>query len=500
MKLTAPPTQRTEPGINSVASARRGTLRLTKTRSIRTDSDAPALDHPENDALEVFSSRSRMVLPFNFLVALVWVLTLGGPAQAADRQWLHSHVPEAVPRLQRIARPSPLDRLNLAIALPLRNRDALTRLLQQISNPASPQFRHYLTPEQFTEQFGPTKEDYASVIAFAIAHGLALTGTHANRQLVDVEGAVSDVEATLHLHLGIYSHPLEVRTFYAPDLDPSLDLQVPVLEINGLNNYTTPRPRSRRLPPTPSGPTITSHAGSGPNGNYLGNDFRLAYVPGISLTGAGQTVGLFELDGYFTSDITAYKQLAKLPNIPLQNVLVDGFNGIPTSRKSGSGNEEVALDIEMAMSIAPGLARVIVYEGSPNATTANINNLLNRMATDNLAKQLSCSWGFDISAATQQIFQQFAAQGQTFFLASGDNGAFFGAIDQPSDDPYITTVGGTVLTTTSTHLWQTETAWNGSGGGISTIYPIPEWQQSIDLTGNLGSSTIPRRGKKSKSR
>ena len=115
----------------------------------------------------------------------------------------------------------------------------------------------------------------------------------------------------------------------------------------------------------------------------------------------------------------------------------------------------------MAISMAPGLSSVLVYEGptplydaplgtnyiQEPETTAQINDVLNRMATDNLAKQLSCSYGMDVNLSTVQIFQQFAAQGQSFFLGSGDSGAYSGAIDEPADDPNITVVGGTTLTT-----------------------------------------------------
>jgi subtilase family serine protease len=103
------------------------------------------------------------------------------------------------------------------------------------------------------------------------------------------------------------------------------------------------------------------------------------------------------------------------------------------------------------------------------------------MATDNLASQLSCSWGFDIDATAQQIFQQLAAQGQSFFLAAGD---------QPADDPYLTVVGGTTLTTDIAHHWSSETTWSGSGGGISSIYPIPDWQQGLDMSANHGSTSM----------
>ena len=102
-------------------------------------------------------------------------------------------------------------------------------------------------------------------------------------------------------------------------------------------------------------------------GTYFGNDFRNAYVPGTTLTGAGQTVGLFEFDGFYSSDIAAYAAAAGngRTNIVIQTVLLDGYNGVPTTG-ANSGNGEVSLDIEMAMAMAPGLAKIVVFEGNPN--------------------------------------------------------------------------------------------------------------------------------------
>src|SRR5947199_7145338 len=116
------------------------------------------------------------------------------------------------------------------------------------------------------------------------------------------------------------------------------------------------------------------------------------------------------------------------------------------------------------MWMVAGLSSVIVYEGDTP------NNSYNRMATDNQARQLSSSWGFgsQVDPAREQIFQQFAAQGQSMFQASGDGGAWTGAIFPPSDDPWLTVVGGTSLdTVTSGGAWQSETTWSGSGGGVS---------------------------------
>ena len=228
-------------------------------------------------------------------------------------------------------------------------------------------------------------------------------------------------------------------------MDPSLDLAVPVLSIGGLDNYAVPRPRVHAVPLAP-GRNATPNDGSGPSGAYAGYDFRAAYAPDTSLTGAGQVLGLLQFDGYSADDISYYESNAGLPSVTLSNVLLNGASGLP----SGNGGEiEVSLDIEMAVSMAPGLSEIIVYE-APNGTPYEV--ILNQMATDNLARQLSCSWflrGAPSNAVDDQICQQMIAQGQSFFNASGDEDAYTGLIDFPSDSPYITQVGGTRLITSS---------------------------------------------------
>jgi sugar lactone lactonase YvrE len=410
---------------------------------------------------------------------------------SAGTQVLRECVLKTVPLLQPTGRLAGTNRLNLAIGLPLRNRETLTNLLRQIYDPACPNYRHYLTPEQFAQRFGPTEKDYQAVIAFAQAKGLTVTATHPNRMLVDVNGSVAHIEKALQVTMRTYQHPRENRTFFAPDTEPSLDLAVSVLSISGLNDYSLPRPRLQAAVLANAAKSL-SNAGSGPGGTFMGKDFRAAYVPDSPLDGSGQTVGLLQFDGYMASDITYYASRAGLPSITLSNVLIDGASGLPSG---GGGDLEVPLDIEMAMSMATNLSKVVVYV-APNPSPWE--DLLNRMANDNLAKQLSCSWyqsGGGADPTADQIFQQMAAQGQSFFNASGDSDAFTGLIGFPGDTPYITQVGGTTLTTTGPGgSWVSETVWNwgngiGSGGGISTQYPIPTWQTNIDMTANQGSTT-----------
>ncbi|MGO9608556.1 MAG: protease pro-enzyme activation domain-containing protein, partial [Verrucomicrobiia bacterium] len=427
------------------------------------------------------------------------LLLFATTARAADRQVLHGHVPTVVSilNLQPVGRLSATNRLHLAIGLPLRNQDALGALLKQIYDPASPQYHQYLTPEQFTEKFGPTEADYETVMEFAKANHLTVTATFPNRVLVDVEGTAADVEKALHVTMRVYEHPTEARTFYAPDTEPSLDLVIPILHIGGLDNYSIPRPNFRLKHPG-SVPNIAPNAGSGPSSNYVGSDFRAAYVPGTTLTGSGLNVGLLQFDGYTASDITYYETLAGLPNVTLTNILIDGATGGP----SGDGGEiEVSLDIEMVISMAPGVSNVILYI-APNPSPWE--DLMQRMANDNYAKQISCSWGGGGPDPTAEAaLVQMATQGQSFFCASGDSDAFTGAISFPADSTNLTAVGGTTLTTAGpTNIWVSETTWNwdvefgssddgvGSSGGVSTYYSIPPWQQGVATTTNHGSSTM----------
>ena len=398
---------------------------------------------------------------------------------------LHGHVPAAVSRSQAKGRLSAAAEMKLAIGLPLRNQAALSNLLQQLYDPSSPNYRHFLTPEEFTAQFGPTEQDYQKVVSFAEANGLTVTKTHGNRVLVDVSGKVSDIEKAFHTTVRTYRHPTETRDFFAPDVEPSVVASVPVLHVSGLDNYFQPRPLLHKMPASQAHPSL----GSGPSGSYMGNDFRNAYVPGTSLTGSGQSVGLLQFDsGFFQSDITAYETLAGLPNVPVQPVLLNGYGG-----GLGIAPDEVSLDIEMVISMAPGVSKIYVFEGS------STDDILNAMAASNQVKQLSASWSYGIDVTSEQIFQQFAAQGQSFFNASGDSDAWLtGQIPTPCDDPHITIVGGTTLSTAG-NAWSSETVWNwgvefgrdgiGSGGGISTTYAIPTWQTNIVMTANHGSTT-----------
>ena len=150
-------------------------------------------------------------------------------------------------------------------------------------------------------------------------------------------------------------------------------------------------------------------SGSGLYGWLMGADFRNAYVPGVTLDGSGESVALFELEGYYTNDITGYENQAGLPKVTIDQIPVDDFPGV--NLYDPNGITEVSLDIEMVISMATNLTRVIVYE-APN-DLGDLPDILNRIATDNLARQISSSWLIGDNPSFDTAYQQMAAQGQS---------------------------------------------------------------------------------------
>lgn len=430
-------------------------------------------------------------LAFTALIAL-----LMSSANAQERARLVAkHVPDAVLNgsAPRVGAVDFQQHLRLAINLPLRNQGELTQLLHDIYDPQSPLYHKYLSVQEFTYRFEPTQADYNAVVSWAIANGFTVLGTTPNRRLVVVDGSVITIDRALHVVMTDYRNPTEQRVFYAPDREPTVGgLNVPILQITGLNNYQLPQTMVRR-----SSLAVASANGAGPSGSYLPSDMRAAYYGYGSLTGAGQSIGIFSLDGYLTSDVHLYYSSAGMSStVPINNRLVSGFSGACTKvtnpPSSTCDDSEQILDIVNAIGMAPGITQILFYEGPAGSD----QEVLNLMATDDVAKVLSSSWSWSPAdqASDDPIFERFAAQGQSYLNASGDCGSYLGdcattadaAYMFPGVDQYITEVGGTDLTTTGPGgTWVAESGWSQSGGGYISGTVIPTWQQ---LAGVVNSS------------
>src|SRR5256885_1407823 len=128
--------------------------------------------------------------------------------------------------------------MNLTITIQIHDQTGLTNLLNRLYNPNNLDFHQFLSVSQFTKHFNPTRQDYQAVIDFAKSNGFSVTGTPRNRLLVDINGTVEQIQRTFHINIMLYQHPTENRTFYSPDREPSLDLNVRVAHIAGLDNFS----------------------------------------------------------------------------------------------------------------------------------------------------------------------------------------------------------------------------------------------------------------------
>jgi hypothetical protein len=175
------------------------------------------------------------------------------------------------------------------------------------------------------------------------------------------------------------------------------------------------------------------------------------------------------------------------------NVLV-GVDGVCSNTEPSPGpcdDGEEAVDIQQAISMAPNLSALIVYE--TNGSTTDALSAYTQAASDNIAKQLSISFGWGGMPSSEpgyeQIFEELAAQGQSSFVASGDAGASLSG-GYPGNSTNITDAGGTDLTTASAGgAWQSETGWIGSGGGWNSAVAIPSWQSPVINSTNGGSTS-----------
>ena len=412
------------------------------------------------------------------LVALTFVATAFGQTQPLLTHHVRSVVISGQAKSQGPVSTS--QTMRIVLVLPLRNQAQLDTLIQDLYTPGSSSYHKFLTVEQFTDQFGPTQDDYNAAITFAQEHGLTVVATSPNRVNLDVVGTVGAINRAFHITMTNYRHPTENRTFFSPDREPTVDLPFQLWHIAGLDNYSIPHPAG--LSKRPEGTKATSGAttGSGPSASFLGSDMRAAYYGSGSLNGAGQYLGLLEYYGTDLSDLQTYYTNAK-QTYPGSIITLLSTDGTSTSctESSGCDDTEQTLDMTQALGMAPGLSGLVMYVGSTDSA------IFNSMATHTpLNAQLSSSWTWSPAdpSTDNPYFEEFATQGQNLFQAAGDDGKWTtsgsGSEIYPADDVYVTSVGGTDLETSSAAgPWASETAWSDGGGGISPDkYAIPSWQ------------------------
>jgi subtilase family serine protease len=405
------------------------------------------------------------------------------------------------------------------LALTQRHASALSTYITSLSDAASPNFHKYLTPEQFGARYGATTQSVAALRSYFARYGLRVGALSAGRNVLHISGTTTDIARAFDASIEtvrISGDTLDAHFTSRASLPQAIAKSVSA--VSGLSSVTPETTSLRRNATTAkavatAGTCVSAGSSSGTTPNSVGGYTvqQQAALYGLSTawaagdTGAGQTIGVYELSSFDTSDVDTYLSCYALtPTIDTVNV--DG--GPSTNDNAGDAPDEATLDVEEAAALAPG-ATIEVYQGTQSG--AGPTDIYSEIASQDTATIVTTSWGIceadtDGSAQTEQpIFEEMAAQGQTMVAAAGDEGSSdcegvqgastsAAAVDDPASQPYVTGVGGLTVSNTSPLA---ESVWNddctsqncgASGGGSSTTWSRPSWQVAPGI--NTASQTM----------
>lgn len=410
-----------------------------------------------------------------------------------------------------------------AVALKLPDSTAVTDFIDNVGNPRSSLYHHFLAKGEFTRLFGPSRSTVKAVESQLRSGGLAVTGSSTNRLFVTFKGSTRAVESTFHTGLDrvrLATGALGRATTSAVRLPSSIahDVQAVI----GLNSLVREQDvatateadaslaratgaHADRSKPSKLPSACAAASAFGAYGAISENHVADAYGVGGLWDGgdvaAGQTIDVYELQSFQMSDIAGFDECYYGASHTGQVTVttVDGGGGTGNSE-----GVEADLDIEDISAFAPG-AKIDVFEGPNMDNNWGPTDVWNAIAEADNASQISTSWGAcetgleqgapGIQQVENEIFEQTAAQGQTVFAAAGDDGSdscayhdsspvvpYLSLLD-PAAQPYVTSVGGTTILDATEP--PDETVWNngndggGGGGGLSNVWQMPPWQSAV---------------------
>ncbi len=436
---------------------------------------------------------------------LTLIASVALPATAAAGKYIAHSTPAYVSTAKNLGTEDPSKVIEVTVWLNLHNRAGLDKLAQQLYDPTSPNYRHFLKSSQIAAQFAPTAAEAKTVRQYLEAHNLKTVRTGPNNFFVRARGTVGDVETALHVQLNNYQ--VHGKVIRSNDTDPYVDgAAAPLVRsIAGLNSGqyehpavarpTAPPSIGKKIVPTSLKQAGTATAddffssncfdgtetetfsnnndGSQPVATYTGNHLNLqsltsagcGYTPppiqaayGLSglyaegFDGSGQTIGIMDWCGSLTiqDDANAFSTQFGLPQLTSSNFAI---TYIPTPSLCESADQvEINIDVEWAHAVAPGANINLIVP--PSASFQDTDEAEFTAITYGLANVLSGSYG-SVEAFTDTadllnenlINEIGAVSGISVNFSSGDDGdfTFFGipaTVSAPADSPWATAVGG----------------------------------------------------------
>ena len=378
----------------------------------------------------------------------------------------------------------------ITVSLPPANKAAMEAYAASVSNPASANFRHFLTPKQIGATFGQQTTVVNNVVSYLKSKGLKVTLIASSNMAVNATGTASQVSAAFNTAIHKFHSPKPLSYAPADFYSNTSTLKLPstvansVQMVSGLSNYFRKKAASILTP----GAARSVY------------DALPLYSSGT--LGQGRTVGVTNFGGYAISNIPKFYNEFSLPlppGMPNSNVKVETIGAGNAATDDG----ECDLDMEMELGQAP-LANLVLYDSSEGPIEA-----LTLEANDNTCDIISESWTFGLDSGSAETLHtlhvQLAMQGITYLTASGDDGTSFLSADAlfyPQIDPYVLAVGGTVVTLDSSGLKRaSEVGWGGgnsgnSGGGwdpnpVYSFNTLPSYQSGPGVPTNEPFRLVP---------
>lgn len=386
----------------------------------------------------------------------------------------------------RLDASQPISHVSLVLQPSPEQQADLEQLLEGQRDPASPNYRQWLTPEQFGERFGPSQSDLNTLTLWLQTNGFSVDQIARGRGSIEFSGATGRMESAFHTEM--HSYEVKGRKHYANATEISIPaaLSGVVSAIRGLDSFPLERVGSMKR--VPLGPDFTTGSGAA----YLGpDDFATIYntkpLLAGGIDGTGQKLVIAGQTSVNLSDIETFRAYFSLPANDPKLVLYGNDPG-----KVNGDYTEAMLDLEWSGAIAPKASIIYVY-------STNVIASVQYAIDNNLAPVISMSYGGCEQtglSSLRTLAQQANAQGITWMNSSGDSGAAacgaqYGLlVSFPADVPEITAVGGTEFNEGSSTYWNRtnnaangsaisyipEKAWAYSGGGVSKQFPKPSWQ------------------------
>ena len=399
---------------------------------------------------------------------------------------LPKRVPDVVGRSVDLGHSDANRVLHVAVSLPYGDPDGMQAYVDSVSDPASPNYGKFLTPEEVGARFGLADDDVQSVVDHLTASGFKINLVAKNRLNILAEGTIAQAEVAFHTSIHEFQSPRNDEAGNPRYFSYTSELQLPasiapyVIDVAGLESFT--KPQRRALTPTQ---TRTLY------------DTAPMYSAGKQ--GQGRTVGISSWDGFRLSNVPLYYAQYGLPTPP--GGVGSNITVIPISGGAGGGTPgaEGDLDMQMVLGMAP-LCTLRIYDGG----ASDLIGVLTAEVNDNLADVITESYGWNLSASTatsaHNLHLSMTAQGITYMAASGDSGTSLDPYAYPDYDPEVLMVGGTVATVNGSGVRTSEVAWSlsfgqGGGGGWSTntasFNVLPSWQHGTNVPTNINKRLVP---------